>query len=218
MAFYFEKPKDFVFAAGQRLGRIKRKIGVFMGLLMSRFLFGGALMLVMLACDRTEQQIKVYRLVKAPVESASAEETTPAGSTAAAPQIRWELPEGWAPGAQSSMRYASFMASAENGEKADISVVTFPGDGGSDLDNVNRWRQQIGLPPVHTSELSSVIVPLESENFSFSTTDMIGTNSRTLAAWLRREGRSWFFKMTGPNPAVEKEKPKFVKFLQSIRL
>jgi hypothetical protein len=195
----------------------KRKIGVFMGLFMSRFLFGGALMLVMLGCDRTDQQIKVYRLVKAPVESWSAEQTAPAASTAAAPQIRWELPEGWAPGAQSSMRYASFMASAENGEKADISVVTFPGDGGSDLDNVSRWRQQIGLPPVQTRELSSVIVPLQSENISFSTTDLIGTNSRTLAAWLRRDGRSWFFKMTGSNPAVEKEKPKFVKFLQSIR-
>ena len=27
-------------------------------------------------------------------------------------------------------------------------MVTFPGDGGSDADNVNRWRQQIGLPAV----------------------------------------------------------------------
>jgi hypothetical protein len=115
------------------------------------------------------------------------------------------------------MRYASFMASGENGEKADISVVTFPGDGGSDLDNVNRWRQQIGLASVDTSELSSVIVPLHSENISFSTTDLISANSRTLAAWVRRDGRSWFFKMTGPNAAVEKEKPNFVRFLQSIR-
>ena len=32
------------------------------------------------------------------------------------------------------------------GDKIDISVVTFPGDGGSDADNINRWRQQIGLP------------------------------------------------------------------------
>jgi len=38
-----------------------------------------------------------------------------------------------------------------------------------------------------------------------------------LAAWARRDGRTWFFKLTGPNAAVEKEKPKFVKFLQSVR-
>ena len=200
-----------------RLGRIKGEIDISMGLFMFRLLFGGALVIMMAACDRSEQQIKVYRLVKAPLESAPTEQTAPASSPAAAPQIRWELPEDWAPGAQSSMRYASFMASGENGEKADISVVTFPGDGGSDLDNVNRWRQQIGLASVDTSELSSVIVPLHSENISFSTTDLISANSRTLAAWVRRDGRSWFFKMTGPNAAVEKEKPNFVRFLQSIR-
>ena len=115
------------------------------------------------------------------------------------------------------MRYASFSATEGNGETVDISIVTFPGDGGSDLDNVNRWRQQIGLVPVDTSELNSIIVPLQSENINFSTTDMTGANSRALAAWLRRDGRSWFFKMTGPNAAVEKEKPNFVRFLQSIR-
>jgi hypothetical protein len=195
---------------------LKGKIGIFVHIFILRLLFLGAFIIFMPACDRNDQQIKVYRLVKAPLESAPGENT---GSPhpATAPQVKWELPDGWTPGPPSSMRYASFMASGENGEKADISVVTFPGDGGSDLDNVNRWRQQIGLAPVDTSELSSVIVPLQSENISFSTTEMIGTNSRTLAAWLRRDGRSWFFKMTGPNAAVEKEKPNFVRFLQSIR-
>jgi hypothetical protein len=182
-----------------------------------RLFFLGALVTLMPACDRGDQQIKVYRLVKAPLESASTEQAAPADSTVAASQIRWQLPKGWETGAQSSMRYASFMASGENGEKADISVITFPGDGGSDLDNVNRWRQQIGLAPVDTGELPSVIAPLHSENIRFSSTDMMGTNSRTVAAWLRRDGRSWFFKMSGPNATVEKEKPNFVKFLQSIR-
>ena len=46
------------------------------------------------------------------------------------------------------MRYASFAVSGANGDKVDISIVTFPGTGGSDADNVNRWRRQIGLPPV----------------------------------------------------------------------
>ena len=66
-------------------------------------------------------------------------------------------------------------------------------------------------------QLGSIIAPFQSEQVSFSTADMIGPNSRTLAAWVRREGRSWFFKLTGSKDAVEKEKPKFVKFLQSVR-
>ena len=65
------------------------------------------------------------------------------------------------------MRYASFAAET-NGEKADISVVTFAGDGGSDADNVNRWRQQIGLPAVEAGALDSMIVPVQGSEITVS--------------------------------------------------
>jgi len=180
-----------------------------------RLLFLGGLVILISACDRNDQQIKVYRLVKAPSESPIAEKAAPINS--ATPQIKWELPSGWGEGSPSTMRYASFAATENNGEKVDISIVTFPGDGGSDLDNVNRWRQQIGLAAVDEGELSSIIAPFQGKQINFSTADVIGPDSRTLAAWVRREGRSWFFKLSGPKDAVEKEKPKFVKFLQSVR-
>jgi len=180
-----------------------------------RLLFLGGLVILISACDRNDQQIKVYRLVKAPSESPIAEKAAPINS--ATPQIKWELPSGWGQGSPSTMRYASFAATEDNGEKVDISIVTFPGDGGSDLDNVNRWRQQIGLAAVDEGELSSIIAPFQGKQINFSTADVIGPDSRTLAAWVRREGRSWFFKLSGPKDAVEKEKPKFVKFLQSVR-
>lgn len=132
------------------------------------------------------------------------------------PQVKWEVPQGWSPAATSPMRYASFTAE-KNGEKADVSVVTFSGDGGSDADNVNRWRQQIGLPAVEASALDSMIVPLQGSGISFSTVDMEGATARVLAGWTRHDGRAWFFKLTGPKAVVEQEKPKFVKFLQSVR-
>jgi hypothetical protein len=193
------------------------KIDIFMKLSVIRPLFLGGLVILMPACDRSDQQIKVYRLVKAPVESALLEQAAPASPPPATPQIKWGLPDGWGEGLPSTMRYASFAATEENGEKVDISVVTFPGDGGNDLDNVNRWRQQIGLAGVDAGELNSIIAPFQSNQINFSTADIIGPNSRTLAAWVRREGRSWFFKLTGPKDAVEKQKPNFVRFLQSIR-
>lgn len=196
-------------------GVIKGNIDTFMRLSLLRFLVCAALVIMIAGCDRSDQQIKVYRLVKAPLESAPGEQKLPL--TASTPQIKWELPEGWAEGVPSTMRYASFAATQENGEKVDISVVTFPGDGGNDLDNINRWRQQIGLAAVDARELNSVIAPFQSNQINFSTADMIGPDSRTLAAWVRREGRSWFFKLTGPKDAVEKQKPNFVRFLQSIR-
>lgn len=137
--------------------------------------------------------------------------------TASAPTIKWTTPEGWTEVPPSSMRYASFSASAEDGGKIDISIVTFPGDGGSDADNINRWRGQMGLAPVDANAVTSQVAPLKTGDTTFSTTDIAGNNTRTIAAWTRRDGRVWFFKATGPNAAVEKEKPNFVKFIESVR-
>ena len=134
-----------------------------------------------------------------------------------ATQIKWKKPEGWTEVPPSSMRYASFSAPSEDGGKIDISIVTFPGDGGSDADNINRWRGQIGLAPIDANAVTSQIAPLKTEDTTFSTTDIAGDKTRTIAAWTRRDGRVWFFKATGPNTAVEKEKPNFVKFIESIR-
>jgi hypothetical protein len=137
--------------------------------------------------------------------------------TNGAPPIKWTTPEGWTEVPPSSMRYASFSAPTEDGGKIDVSVVTFPGDGGSDADNVNRWRGQMGLAPVDTNAVTSQVAPLKTENTTFSTTDIAGNKTRTIAAWTRRDGRVWFFKATGPNAAIEKEKPNFVKFIESVR-
>jgi hypothetical protein len=136
---------------------------------------------------------------------------------AGAPQIKWETPEGWTQLPPSSMRYASFNAADGNGGKIDISIVTFAGDGGSDADNINRWRGQIGLAPIDASAVTSQVTPLKTTDTTFSTTDIAGAKARTIAAWTRRDGRVWFFKATGPNAAVEKEKPNFVKFIESVR-
>ena len=132
-------------------------------------------------------------------------------------QIKWTTPEGWTEIPPSSMRYASFSAPTDDGSKIDISVVTFPGDGGSDADNINRWRGQIGLAPMDANAVSSQVSPLKTGDTTFSTTDIAGDKTRTIAAWTRRDGRVWFFKATGPAAAVEKEKPKFVKFIESVR-
>src|SRR5262245_55273174 len=137
--------------------------------------------------------------------------------TTSAPPIKWTAPAGWTEVPPSSMRYASFSASSENGGKIDISVVTFPGDGGSDADNVNRWRGQMGLGPMDANAVTSQITPLKTGDMTFSTTDIAGDKTRTIAAWTRHDGRVWFFKAMGPTAAIEKEKPNFVKFIESVR-
>jgi hypothetical protein len=187
----------------------------------------------LVACKR-ESEIKVYRVAKAPLEepdsgpNAAMPANAPSpsmpggmgiGMTArdsTTPQIKWTKPETWNELPPSSMRYASFSA-GEGDQKIDISVVSFVGEGGSDADNVNRWRQQLQLPPMSPAGIATQVAPLQTESGAFASTDIAGPSARTLAGWTRRDGRVWFFKATGPTAAVEKEKPNFVKFIQSVR-
>jgi hypothetical protein len=151
------------------------------------------------------------------MQQASTAELSPAPSAADSqgPRLTWEVPEGWTSAPASSMRYASFAAEKE-GEKADISVVMFPGDGGGDLENVNRWRSQIGLEAIAEAELAASVVPLEGKDGKIATVDIKGATSRMLAGWVRHDGSVWFIKMTGSDALITSEKPKFEKFIRSV--
>jgi len=187
----------------------------------------------LIGCDN-KSEIKVYRVSKAPLEEPGPDQRSAVPANAPSPsmpggmgagiaardsnasKIKWTKPETWTDVPPSAMRYASF-AAGTNENKVDVSIVTFSGEGGGDAENVNRLRQQIGLPPMTPADVATQIEPLKSEGAAFSIVDMAGPNARTLAAWTRREGKVWFFKATGPSAAVEKEKPDFVKFVQSVR-
>jgi len=149
-------------------------------------------------------------------KSAQAANATPSSQSSDSPQIKWQLPPGWNEVPPSAMRYASFNAGA-NENKVDISIVTFPGNGGNDIENVNRWRGQIGLPPMSEEAMTSQVTTLRAGDATLAAIDITGAKARTVAAWVRRDAHVWFFKATGPNAAVEKEKQNFVKFVQSVR-
>jgi hypothetical protein len=198
----------------------------------TRLICFGLTVLLIASCEK-ESKIKVYRVSKAPLEDSAANRNdsmptnaaspvalavppAPAPVDSTAPSIKWKTPDGWTEVPPSSMRFASFNAIAPNGGKVDISIVTFPGDGGSDADNVNRWRKQIGLAPIDDKEIANLVRPVSVGDSQFSALDMTSGGARVIAAWTRRDGRSWFFKMSGPVPALEYEKPKFFDFLRSI--
>ncbi len=120
------------------------------------------------------------------------------------------------------MRAASFRVVGKDGKQADVSVVPLPGLAGSDLDNVNRWRGQVGLPGVSEAELAKLAEPVEVAGQPASLYDQAGSNAgsgdktRILAAITRREGVAWFFKMTGDDAVVAEQKTAFIEFLKSV--
>lgn len=172
------------------------------------FKMRGNSMLVEAQKEAFAKWIGSVRMADAAANAAPAAETEK-------PKIKWEIPDGWKSAPPSPMRYASFTAVGHDGAAADVSVVVFAGDGGSDLGNVNRWRGQAGLPPVAEGDLK--IVPLKAKDADVLFADLPGPATRIIAGWARIDGQSWFFKMTGPDAVVAGEKEKFVNFLQSVQ-
>jgi hypothetical protein len=174
--------------------------------------------------------ITTYRIEKTPSAAKGGEAASPAkGDAGGKSEIRgpgaslqWKAPVAWDAAPPGGIRLLSFKATGKNGKTADVSVIPLPGMAGTDLDNVNRWRGQIGLPPVPLEELGHLSTPVTISGQMTLLYEFAGTppeaqgKSRILAAVLRREGTAWFFKMTGDDDLVAGEKAHFVEFLRSM--
>ncbi len=120
------------------------------------------------------------------------------------------------------MRAASFKVKGQNGKVADVGVFPFPGMAGTDLENVNRWRDQVNLAPIEAADLSKEGQPVEiagqqTKLYDMAGTDTNGVKTRILAAIMHRDGIDWFFKMMGDEALVAGQKRAFIGFLQSLK-
>jgi hypothetical protein len=176
----------------------------------------GLALLSVTGCNRSE--VRTYSAPKSdstPPVMAAAEESAPA-------TVHWKLPAGWQEQPASAMRVGSFAVAGADGQKADVSIIPLVGMGGSDLDNVNRWRGQVGLPPISQEEMAKASEAVSVAGDKALLFDIAGTppgetkTTRLLAAVLHREGTAWFFKMTGDDKLVAQQKPAFVGFLKDI--
>jgi hypothetical protein len=169
------------------------------------------LLAIVLACGCGQDGIKVYTVPK----EQPAQPDVAAAPTA--PPLTWKTPAGWTETPASEMRVASFKITGADDKQADVSVIPLPGVAGGDLSNVNRWRGQVGLPPVPEDGLPRLAQPVELAGQPAQLYEQAGESSAILAVIQRREGTSWFFKMTGDPKVVARQKPAFVEFLRSIQ-
>ncbi len=179
--------------------------------------------LVATACDRDE--VSYYRVPKAPpqepaaVRPAAMDGDVPRPSRPASGGLRWTLPTGWTESAGGAMRYATFRIPVAG--KVDGSVVVLPGPAGGELANVNRWRNQIGLPPLDEAALAGARKVLHTKAgplkvYDFSNGGNAGT--RVVAGLAEIGGSTWFVKLSGDAPSVAAARGDFMKLLGSLRL
>jgi hypothetical protein len=167
---------------------------------------------------RAEDQIRTYTVPKEqPVQSTvSAQQMkgTPDIPVNSSP-IQWTLPDGWQQLPADGVRLGNFAVTGKNGGAVAVAITSFPGEVGTELDNVNRWRTQLGMEPVEQGGISSDPVTVDSADGKLY--DLAGKTARTVVALVPRNGATWFFKMTGEAAAVGEAKPAFMEFLKSIR-
>src|SRR3954470_21566996 len=190
--------------------------------------------LVLCGCDRDDQQIKVYRVAKAPLESTPPPDTSSMMPTNAPPPSALappgssnvaDVPKNWEPQTLSQMRLASFLVRGENGATADVSFVALGPAAGNVLDNVNRWLGQLKQPALDQEKLKSMIQPVATERGEVAVVDLSGQpengdpnkDGRIVGAIAAEENGTSFFKMRGNAALVGAEKENFIKWVRASR-
>jgi len=128
------------------------------------------------------------------------------------------LPEGWQQLAADEMRIGNYSVTGTNGAKAQVTVISLPGAAGGELENVNRWRKQVGLQPITADDLGKESREIQIAGAPARFFELSGvapeTKARTrLLAALQNQGDStWFFKMMGDDGLVGEQKEAFLGF------
>ncbi|HET7537655.1 MAG TPA: hypothetical protein VFJ90_14445, partial [Candidatus Didemnitutus sp.] len=136
--------------------------------------------------------------------------------TAGGSGLRWTAPATWTPKAGSAMRKGSYAVKADGGE-ADLSITAFPGATGGLEANLARWRGQVGLPAVSSTEIVAATEKFDSNGLSFIVVDYANNGTRLVGAIVPYQGNSWFFKLMGPDAVVAGQKAVFMEFLHTVK-
>jgi len=154
----------------------------------------------------------------APPKPPVAPPALPPGPSAELP--KWKVPSHWIAGGPRAMRLASFEIPGEGNATGDLSISTLASGGGGLLANVNRWRGQAKLNPTDEATLTK-----EAQSFTLpggqkaTVVDLGGAGpTRILGAIVPDGDKAWFFKLTGPDALVVKERENFLAWLKSIEL
>jgi hypothetical protein len=140
------------------------------------------------------------------------------------PNIYYTKPEAWVPlpADKSGIRFAGFQVT-EGDRSAQITITPLSAQSGSLLDNVNRWRAQVGMAEIGEEQMRRDLREIELAGTRCPYVDLLGPESATpgrlrmLVAVATRGDRTWYFKIVGNPDLVSQQEPSFEAFLHSVR-
>jgi hypothetical protein len=175
---------------------------------------GAAAALFAAGCDRNPDGIRTYSSPKDP--------PPPAKTAKNAGKIHWDVRPEWKAVPPGEFAMNEYEISANPPLKLSVSQVRLMGSPMVTLlENVNRWRRQLTLPPIAEADLNSALTPGDADGrpvFSVDLSTPAGAPEakRTLAALVFEPGNAYAFKVMGPAAAVAASKADFDKVIASI--
>jgi len=145
-----------------------------------------------------------------------------AGAGSPSSEMTWVLPPGWQQVPSSSAFRLGTFQFTDGAESGEVAITKFPGGAGGVLENINRWRGQIGLPPVGSLQEQPMqqmrVAGVESARIDLvAATGAAGARKRMLVVTLPHADTSYFIKMTGPSSLLDKHTKDFDVFLKSVQ-
>jgi hypothetical protein len=146
----------------------------------------------------------------------------PTGDMLQESQLAWDAPAGWLLAADRSMRVVTYMVGG-----AECAISIWPGTMGGVSANVNRWRNQMGQPPMSAAAIQAgekievLGVPSTLTKIEGSYKDMAGNSSPDAMMYgivCPLPEQVLFLKLTGPKADIADELKNFIAFSKSIRV
>jgi hypothetical protein len=140
--------------------------------------------------------------------------------------LGWDAPAEWEKRPDQAMRIVTLAPKGTTGAECYITILG--GSGGGVEPNLNRWRQQMGQPPLDSKALAALetiqVLGRDAKliEVTGNFTDMEGNKKVESAGLLGVvcpvEGALLTIKMTGPSDVIARERDRFLAFCRSLRL
>ena len=169
-----------------------------------------------MSCDSGDH-IRTYRLPKTNMIPDKQDAATRRNEKL---KLSWEKPESWIETSGHAMRLVSFNVPFSKGI-GDLSMTTFEGSSGGVEANVNRWREQIGLELLNSSEIKESSVNMDGKLGKYEFFKLVNEknpDSAILSAIFQLETSTLFVKLSIDSTGIEETENDFITFCKSIHL
>ena len=130
--------------------------------------------------------------------------------------LSWSAPDHWKPGPASGMRLGSYVVERHS-HTSEVTIISLPGNSGSLLANINRWRGQVGLGSIESKDLSSITETISIRGKDITFVTLHGTNGSIHAALFKLKNSTVFVKHSGDKHTIDEESVIFEGFVRGLR-